>query len=56
MWWTSWAAARTWTHVKNILRDGTSADRQLKVYRETNDLKAVVQHLVRETRPAAMRV
>ena len=33
-------------HVKNILRDGTSADRQLKVYRETNDLKAVVQHLV----------
>jgi len=43
-------------HVKNILRDGTSADRQLKVYRETNDLKAVVQHLVRETRPAAMRV
>ena len=41
-------------HVKNILRDGTSADRQLKVYRETNDLKAVVQHLVRETRPAAM--
>jgi glutamate---cysteine ligase / carboxylate-amine ligase len=43
-------------HVKNILRDGTSADRQLKVYRETNDLKAVVQHLVRETRPAALRV
>jgi carboxylate-amine ligase len=43
-------------HVKNILRDGTSADRQLKVYRETGDLKAVVQHLVRETRPAAMRV
>jgi glutamate---cysteine ligase / carboxylate-amine ligase len=42
-------------HVKNILRDGTSADRQLKVYHETNDLKAVVQHLVRETRPAAMR-
>jgi len=43
-------------HIKNILRDGTSADRQLKVYRETNDFKAVVQHLVRETRPAAMRV
>jgi carboxylate-amine ligase len=43
-------------HVRNILRDGTSADRQLKVYRETGDLKAVVQHVVQETRPAAMRV
>ncbi len=43
-------------HVRTILREGTSADRQLRVYRETNDLKAVVQHLVRETRPAAMRV
>jgi carboxylate-amine ligase len=43
-------------HVRNILRDGTSADRQLKVYRETGDLKAVVQHIVRETRPATMRV
>jgi carboxylate-amine ligase len=43
-------------HVRNILRDGTSADRQLKVYRETGELKAVVQHIVRETRPATMRV
>ena len=43
-------------HVMNILRDGTSADRQLKVYRETGDLKAVVKHVVQETRPAAMRV
>ena len=46
MWWTNWAAAQHVDHVKNILRDGTSADRQLKVYRETGDLKAVVQHLV----------
>jgi carboxylate-amine ligase len=37
-------------YVHNILRDGTSADRQLRVFRETGDLKAVVQHLVRETR------
>ena len=28
--------------ILNILRDGTSADRQLAVYRETKDLKAVV--------------
>lgn len=32
-----------------ILREGTSADRQLAVYRETGDLKAVVDQLVRET-------
>jgi len=43
-------------YVHTILENGTSADRQLRVYRETNDLKAVVQHVVQETRPAAMRV
>jgi carboxylate-amine ligase len=37
-------------YVRTILADGTSADRQLKVYRDTNDLRAVVQHIVRETR------
>ena len=36
--------------ILDILRDGTSADRQLRVYQETQDLKAVVQHLVAETR------
>jgi len=36
--------------ILDILRDGTSADRQLRVYRETNDLKAVVKHVVAETR------
>jgi carboxylate-amine ligase len=36
--------------ILNILRDGTSADRQLRVFRDTQDLKAVVQHLVAETR------
>jgi carboxylate-amine ligase len=39
-------------YVHTILAEGTSADRQLRVYRETNDLKAVVAHVVRETRPA----
>ena len=29
-------------YVKTILADGTSADRQLQVYRETGDLQAVV--------------
>ncbi len=43
-------------YVHTILRDGTSADRQLRVYRETNDLRAVVQHVVAETRPAPVRV
>ena len=32
-----------------ILKEGTSADRQLAVFRETGDLKAVVDQLVRET-------
>ncbi len=32
-----------------ILHEGTSADRQLAVYRETGDLRAVVDNLVRET-------
>jgi carboxylate-amine ligase len=32
-----------------ILEEGTSADRQLRVYQQTGDLKAVVDHLVAET-------
>jgi carboxylate-amine ligase len=43
-------------YIHTILEEGTSADRQLRVYHETGDLKAVVAHIVRETRPAAMRV
>jgi carboxylate-amine ligase len=41
-------------YVHTILRDGTSADRQLAVYRQTGDLQSVVRHVVRETRPAIM--
>ena len=37
-------------YVHTILAEGTSADRQLKVYRETGDLRAVVRWLVAETR------
>ena len=36
-------------HVHTILERGTSADRQLQVYRETNDLKAVVDDLIEMT-------
>lgn len=37
-------------YVKKILAEGTSADRQLQVYRETGDLRAVVRSIVDETR------
>jgi len=39
------------TTIESMLMHGTSADRQLRVYDETNgDLKAVVDHLIAETR------
>ncbi len=41
--------------IQRILEEGTSAERQLRVYRETNDLKAVVRHLVEETRAGVGR-
>lgn len=37
-------------YVHTLLRDGTSADRQLAVYRDTGDLREVVRHVVEETR------
>src|SRR2546426_5072204 len=37
-------------HIHTILQRGTSAERQLQVYQETNDLKAVVDHLIEMTR------
>jgi carboxylate-amine ligase len=36
-------------HVHTILERGTSADEQLQVYRETNDLKSVVDRLIERT-------
>jgi carboxylate-amine ligase len=36
-------------YVKVILQEGTSADRQIRVYRETGDFKAVVDHVIAET-------
>jgi carboxylate-amine ligase len=37
-------------YVRTVLQEGTSADRQLAVFRQTGDLKAVVRHLIEETR------
>jgi carboxylate-amine ligase len=42
-------------YIRTILREGTSADRQVRVFRETGDLKAVVRHLVAETRAGVER-
>ena len=36
-------------HIHTIIARGTSADEQLKVYRETNDFKAVVDRLIVQT-------
>jgi len=36
-------------YVHDILREGTGADRQLQIYQETGDLRAVVDYLVEET-------
>jgi carboxylate-amine ligase len=36
-------------HIHTILQRGTSADEQLEVYRETNDLNAVVDRLIERT-------
>jgi carboxylate-amine ligase len=38
-------------YVHTVLRDGTSADRQLAVYRQTGDLTAVVRDIVEQTKP-----
>jgi glutamate---cysteine ligase / carboxylate-amine ligase len=37
-------------YIHTMLNQGTGADRQLKVFRETNDLKAVVDYMAAETR------
>jgi glutamate---cysteine ligase / carboxylate-amine ligase len=41
-------------YVQTILSEGTSAERQLRVFHETGDLKAVVRHIVAETRAGAV--
>src|ERR1700740_2421387 len=41
-------------YVNTILSEGTSAERQLRVYERTGDLKEVVRHVVAETRAGSM--
>jgi carboxylate-amine ligase len=36
--------------IRGIVRNGTGAERQLRVYKETGDLQAVVRHIIAETR------
>jgi carboxylate-amine ligase len=36
-------------HIERIMREGTGADRQLAVFHDTNDMKAVVDQIVAET-------
>jgi carboxylate-amine ligase len=36
-------------YIYQMMDNGSGADRQLKVFRETNDLKAVVDYIIRET-------
>jgi carboxylate-amine ligase len=36
-------------YVQTMLDEGTGADRQLKVFAETGDLKKVVEHMVQQT-------
>ena len=47
---------RALEYVERILEEGTSADRQLAVFRQTGDLRAVVQWLVEETRSSNQEV
>ena len=35
--------------IHDILENGSSADRQLKIFKQNNDLNAVVDHLIKET-------
>ena len=36
-------------YVRTIVKNGTGADRQLKVWHETGDLKAVMDYVISET-------
>jgi carboxylate-amine ligase len=40
---------REMAHIERIIREGTGADRQLAMWERTQDMKAVVDHIVAET-------
>lgn len=37
------------SHIEKIMREGAGADRQIAVWKRTRDMKAVVDHIVKET-------
>jgi len=37
-------------YIREIMKTGTGADRQLRVFRETGDMKAVVDYIIEETK------
>jgi carboxylate-amine ligase len=41
-------------HVHAILKDGTSAERQMRIFEHSGDLKEVVRHLVMETKAGVL--
>ena len=49
-WWTSWDRREAIEHIREMIREGSGADRQLRVWRETGDLKKVVDYMAEETR------
>ncbi len=51
----SLAARDEINYIHEMLKMGTGADRQLKVFEETGDLKKVVDYMVAETRVGVMQ-
>jgi len=49
MWWTIWISREELNYVHEILERGNGADRQLRVFEETGDLKKVVDYIIEET-------
>jgi len=44
-----WGSRHEINYIQRILDEGTGADRQLRVFRETGDLRKVVDCIVHET-------
>ena len=42
-------------YIQTMLEQGTGADRQLRVFRETGDLKEVVKYIIAETEAGVYR-
>ena len=43
-------------YIRQIMKNGTGADRQLRVYEKTGDMKAVMEYIIAETgRPRRRR-